>query len=102
MGLEDFIDKAKDFITGADDKVEAEAGQAADQAAGAAADAQDAAQGAAQDAGGGLMDKAKEFLSDANIENLAEKVKGFTPDSVDGLVDKAADKAEELNDRFES
>ncbi len=86
MGLEDFIDKAKDALAGATDKVQAEAATATANA---------------QDVTSGIVDKAKELLTDENVAKVAEKIKEFTPDSVDSIVDKVADKAQELNDRFE-
>ena len=47
---------------------------------------------------GGLVDKAKGFLTDDKIDEVADKIKGFTPDSVDGHVDTLAEKAKEAND----
>ena len=49
-----------------------------------------------------MMKKAKDMLgnvSDEQIEDVAEKIKGQTPDQVDGLIDKAADFLEGQNDK---
>ena len=47
---------------------------------------------------GGLVDKAKGFLTDDKIDEVAEKIKGIAPDSVDVHVDTLAEKAKEAND----
>ncbi|KRC35718.1 MULTISPECIES: hypothetical protein [Oerskovia] len=57
-----------------------------------------AAAGEAKEGLGGLLDKAKEFLTDDRIDDVAEKIKGIAPDSVDGHVDTLAEKAKEVND----
>ncbi|MET4222938.1 hypothetical protein ACWFNS_08785 [Oerskovia enterophila] len=57
-----------------------------------------AAAGEAKEGLGGLLDKAKEFLTDDRIDDVAEKIKGIAPDSVDGHVDTLAAKAKEVND----
>lgn len=88
MGLEDFTDK--DRVSGTDENAEA-----------AATAATAGAQDAAADTREGFMDRAKELLSDENVEKLAEKIKSVAPDSVDEMVDKLADKAQKANDRFE-
>lgn len=64
-------------------------------------DAKDKAAAAGNDAKeglGGLVDKAKGFLTDDKIDEVAEKIKGIAPDSVDGHVDTLAEKAKEAND----
>lgn len=57
-----------------------------------------AAAGEAKEGLGGLLDKAKEFLTDDRIDDVAEKIKGIAPDSVDGHVDALAEKAKKAND----
>ncbi len=47
---------------------------------------------------GGLVGKAKEFLTDDRIDDVAEKIKSVAPDSVDKHVDTLAEKAKEAND----
>jgi hypothetical protein len=47
---------------------------------------------------GGLVDKAKGFLTDDKIDEVAEKIKSVAPDSVDAHVDTLAEKAKEAND----
>lgn len=47
---------------------------------------------------GDLVGKAKEFLTDDNIDAVADKIKSVTPDSIDGHVDTLAAKAKEAND----
>jgi hypothetical protein len=47
---------------------------------------------------GGLVDKAKGFLTDDKIDEVAEKIKGVAPDSVDAHVDSLAEKAKKAND----
>lgn len=47
---------------------------------------------------GDLVGKAKEFLTDDRIDQVADKIKEFTPDSVDQHVDTVAGKAKEAND----
>ncbi|RXR24769.1 hypothetical protein EQW78_07505 [Oerskovia turbata] len=64
-------------------------------------DAKDKAAAAGDDAKeglGGLVDKAKGFLTDDKIDEVAGTIKGFTPDTVDGHVDTLAEKAKEAND----
>ncbi|MBD7949833.1 MULTISPECIES: hypothetical protein [Oerskovia] len=64
-------------------------------------DAKDKAAAAADQAKeglGGLVDKAKGFLTDDKIDEVAEKIKGIAPDSVDVHVDTLAEKAKEAND----
>lgn len=57
-----------------------------------------AAAGEAKEGLGGLVDKAKGFLTDEKIDEVAEKIKAVAPDSVDGHVDSLAEKAKEAND----
>jgi hypothetical protein len=47
---------------------------------------------------GGFVDKAKDFLTDDNIDDLAEKIKSVAPDSVDSKVEALAEKAKDAND----
>ncbi|MFD4991869.1 hypothetical protein ACFWH7_12260 [Cellulosimicrobium cellulans] len=47
---------------------------------------------------GDLLGKAKEFLTDDRIDDVAEKIKSVAPDSVDQHVDTLAEKAKEAND----
>ena len=46
---------------------------------------------------GGLVGKAKDFLTDEKIDTIAEKVKSVAPDSVDAHVDTLAEKAKDAN-----
>lgn len=46
----------------------------------------------------GLVDKAKEFLTDERIDDLADKAQGVAPDSIDPHIETIADKAKEFND----
>jgi hypothetical protein len=48
---------------------------------------------------GDLVGKAKEFLTDENIDQVAGAIKGVAPDSVDKHVDTLAEKAKEANDK---
>ncbi len=57
-----------------------------------------AAAGEAKEGLGSLLGKAKEFLTDDKIDDVAEKIKSVAPDSVDGHVDALAEKAKEAND----
>ncbi len=45
-----------------------------------------------------LADKAKHLATDEQIDSVAEKVKGLTPDSIDGKIDAASEKLKDLND----
>ena len=47
---------------------------------------------------GNLFGKAKELLTDDNIETVAEKAKSIAPDSVEKHIDTLAEKAKGLND----
>ncbi|WP_265522840.1 hypothetical protein [Oerskovia flava] len=47
---------------------------------------------------GGMLGKAKDFLTDDRIDDIAEKIKSVAPDSVDEHVDTLAEKAKEHND----
>ncbi|AEG44418.1 hypothetical protein [Isoptericola variabilis] len=44
------------------------------------------------------IEKVKSLATDENVDTVADKIKEFAPDRVDGLVDKAADQAKRLND----
>ena len=46
---------------------------------------------------GGLVGKAKDFLTDEKIDTIAEKIKSVAPDSVDHHVDTLAEKAKDAN-----
>ncbi|MFC7877769.1 hypothetical protein [Isoptericola sp. NPDC057391] len=46
----------------------------------------------------GLVDKAKEALTDERIDQVADTIKSVAPDSVDKHVDTLADKAKQAND----
>jgi hypothetical protein len=46
----------------------------------------------------GLVDKAKEFLTDERIDQVADKAQEIAPDSVDPHIERFADKAKEYND----
>lgn len=48
---------------------------------------------------GDLVGKAKEFLTDENIDQVAGAIKGVAPDSVDKHVDTLAEKAKQANDQ---
>jgi len=83
MGLDDLVNKAKDLLG----QGEAKAQDAADNAdAGnteaAAADANSAS---------GLIDKAKEVLTDERIDQVAGAVQDKTPDNIDSIVDQVAE-----------
>ncbi|HEY5115699.1 MAG TPA: hypothetical protein VIJ00_09270 [Nakamurella sp.] len=89
MGLDDLVNKAKDLLG----QGEAKAQDAADNAdAGnteaAAADANSAS---------GLIDKAKEVLTDERIDQVAGAVQDKTPDNIDSIVDQVAEKGKEFN-----
>jgi len=112
-------DKVGDVVDGAEDQAEvvgphvrADAFNAqskakvegevlADKTRGAAAVAADKMHDAAE-VGEGWLDKAKakvgEVVTDAHLDNVAEKIKGVTPDPVDRVVDRAAEAAKRLND----
>jgi len=48
---------------------------------------------------GDLVGKAKEFLTDERIDQVADAIKGVAPDSVDQHVDALAEKAKDANDQ---
>ena len=78
MGLDDLVNKAKDMLG---------SGTAGTTAAGGSA-----AGGAA-----GLIDKAKEVLTDERIDQVAGAIKDKTPDNIDAMVDKVAEKGKQFN-----
>jgi hypothetical protein len=90
MGLDDLVNQAKDLLGQGEQKAQAATGEAA------AGDNQAAAADAG--AAAGLIDKAKEMLTDERIDQIAGAVKGRTPDNVDTMVDQVADKAKQYND----
>jgi len=47
---------------------------------------------------GDLVGKAKEFLTDDRIDEIADKIKDVAPDSVDKHVDTLAEQAKKIND----
>ena len=47
---------------------------------------------------GDLLGKAKEFMTDERIDEVAGKIKSVAPDSVDQHVDTLAEKAKKAND----
>ncbi|MGX1574793.1 hypothetical protein [Cellulosimicrobium funkei] len=47
---------------------------------------------------GDLLGKAKEFMTDERIDEVAGKIKSVAPDSVDRHVDTLAEKAKKAND----
>lgn len=53
----------------------------------------------AQDKGGlgDIVGKAKEYLTDDNIDAVVDKIKAVAPDSIDKHVDALAEKAKEAN-----
>ena len=89
MGLDDLVNKAKDLLGQGEEKAK----DAADNAA--AGNAEAAAADANQSAG--LIDKAKELLTDERIDQVAEAIKSKTPDNVDSIVDQVATKGKEFN-----
>ncbi len=90
MGLDDLVNQAKNLLGQSEDKAQnaADAAAAGDHQA-AAADAGAAA---------GLIDKAKELLTDERIDQVAGAIKGKTPDNIDTVVDQVAEKAKQFND----
>ena len=46
---------------------------------------------------GDLVGKAKDFLTDERIDQVADAIKGVAPDSVDKHVDTLAEKAKDAN-----
>ncbi len=81
--------KAKDLLGQGEEKASAAAGEAA------AGNTEAAAANASQSAG--LIDKAKELLTDERIDQVAGAIKGKTPDNVDAIVDQVAAKGKEFN-----
>jgi len=89
MGLDDLVNKAKDLLGQGEDKAQSAADNAAAGNTGAAA--ADASQSA------GLIDKAKDLLTDERIDQVAGAIKSKTPDNIDAIVDQAAAKGKEFN-----
>jgi hypothetical protein len=48
---------------------------------------------------GDMINKAKELATDERIEQAAQALKAKTPDNIDAMVDRAAAKAKDLNDK---
>lgn len=90
MGLDDLVNQAKNLLGQSEDKAQ----HAADAAA--AGDHKTAAADAG--AAAGLIDKAKELLTDERIDQVAGAIKGKTPDNIDTVVDQVAEKAKQYND----
>ena len=89
MGLDDIVGKAKDMLGMGEKKAdEAAASAAAGDTETAAAQASEAS---------GLMDKAKEQLTDERIDQASAAIQSKTPDNVDTMVQGAADKAKDWN-----
>jgi len=84
MGLDDLVNKAKDLLGQGEEKAQDATGAAGAQAAGGGAS--------------GLVDKAKELLTDERIDQVAGAIKGKTPDNIDAVVDQVAEKAKQFND----
>jgi hypothetical protein len=90
MGLDDLVNQAKDLLGQSEQKAQAAAGEAAaGNPEGAAAQAGAAA---------GLVEKAKELLTDERIDSVAGAIKDRTPENVDTVVDQVSDKAKQFND----
>ncbi|HEY5878984.1 MAG TPA: hypothetical protein VIU11_08740 [Nakamurella sp.] len=89
MGLDDLVNKAKDLLGQGEEK--------AQDAAGAAAAGDTKAAAADAGAAAGLIDKAKELLTDERIDQVAGAIKGKTPDNIDTVVDQVAEKAKQFN-----
>jgi DNA-binding MurR/RpiR family transcriptional regulator len=89
MGFDDLINKAKDLLG----QSEAKTQEAAESAA--AGDSEAAAAEASE--AGGLIDKAKEMLTDERIDQVAGAIKDKTPDNIDTIVDQVAAKGKEFN-----
>ena len=90
MGLDDLVNQAKDLLGQGEKKAQDAAGDAA------AGDNQAAAADAG--AAAGLIDKAKELLTDERIDQVAGLIKGKSPDNIDTVVDQVAEKAKQFND----
>jgi hypothetical protein len=90
MGLDDLVNQAKDLLGQGEKKAQDAAGEAA------AGDHQAAATDAG--AAAGLIDKAKELLTDERIDQVAGAIKGRTPENIDTVVDQVAEKAKQFND----
>ncbi len=89
MGLDDLVNKAKDLLGQGEEKAQDAAAEAkAGNTEAAAADASTAS---------GLIDKAKELLTDERIDQVAGAIKGKTPDNVDTIVDQIAEKGKQFN-----
>ena len=87
MGLDDLVNQAKDLLGQGEKKAQNAAGETA------------AGGSPAGDAGAaaGLIDKAKELLTDERIDQVAGAIKGRTPDNIDTVVDQVAEKAKNFN-----
>jgi hypothetical protein len=90
MGLDDLVNQANDLLGQGEQK--------AQDAAGAAAAGDHEAAAANASSAAGLIDKAKELLTDERIDQVAGMVKDRTPDNIDTMVDQVADKAKKFND----
>jgi len=89
MGLDDLVNQAKDLLGQGEQK--------AQDAAGAAAAGDHEAAAANASSAAGLIDKAKELLTDERIDQVAGLIKDRTPDNIDKIVDQAAEKGKQFN-----
>ena len=89
MGLDDLVNQAKDLLGQGEQK--------AQDAAGAAAAGDHEAAAANAGSAAGLIDKAKELLTDERIDQVAGLIKDRTPDNIDKIVDQAAEKGKQFN-----
>ena len=89
MGLDDLVNQAKDLLGQGEQK--------AQDAAGAAAAGDHEAAAANASSAAGLIDKAKELLTDERIDQVAGLIKDKTPDNIDKIVDQAAEKGKQFN-----
>ena len=89
MGLDDVVNKAKDLLGQGEAKAQEAASEAAAGNTGAAA--------ADSSSASGLINKAKEVLTDERIDQVAGAIKDKTPDNVDTIVDQVAEKGKEFN-----
>jgi hypothetical protein len=89
MGLDDLVNQAKNLLGQSEEKAQdASAAAAAGDSQGAAANAGAAA---------GMIDKAKQLLTDERIDQVAGAIKQKTPDHIDTVVDQVAEKAKRSN-----
>ena len=46
-----------------------------------------------------IIRQAKDLATDERIDQAAEAIKAKTPDNIDSIIDKVADKAQDLNNK---